>query len=75
MGKCSKKNQFVQFGVTVTVFLFLLYVLLWFITERKPGDCDQDIQKKKEALDQKLDMLSRERAMHRCEKREVARQF
>uniref|UniRef100_A0A8C3Q8G5 Uncharacterized protein n=1 Tax=Geospiza parvula TaxID=87175 RepID=A0A8C3Q8G5_GEOPR len=43
--------------------------------KRKPGDCDQDIQKKKEALDQKLDMLSRERAMHRCEKREVARQF
>ncbi|NWU25343.1 SETX helicase, partial [Dyaphorophyia castanea] len=41
--------------------------------KRKPGDCDQDIQKKKEALDQKLDMLSRERAMHRCEKREVAR--
>ncbi|NWT57906.1 SETX helicase, partial [Erythrocercus mccallii] len=39
--------------------------------KRKPGDCDQDIQKKKEALDQKLDMLSRERAMHRCEKREV----
>ncbi|NXD00925.1 SETX helicase, partial [Certhia familiaris] len=38
--------------------------------KRKPGDCDQDIQKKKEALDQKLDMLSRERAMHRCEKRE-----
>ncbi|XP_015500342.1 probable helicase senataxin [Parus major] len=38
--------------------------------KRKPGDCDQDIQKKKEALDQKLDMLSRERAMHKCEKRE-----
>ncbi|NWV10108.1 SETX helicase, partial [Ptilonorhynchus violaceus] len=38
--------------------------------KRKPGDCDQDVQKKKEALDQKLDMLSRERAMHRCEKRE-----
>ncbi|XP_064583936.1 probable helicase senataxin isoform X2 [Zonotrichia leucophrys gambelii] len=38
--------------------------------KRKPGDCDQDIQKKKEALDQKLDLLSRERAMHRCEKRE-----
>ncbi|NXB80628.1 SETX helicase, partial [Donacobius atricapilla] len=41
--------------------------------KRKPGDCDQDIQKRKEALDQKLDMLSRERAMHKCEKREVAR--
>ncbi|NXI24394.1 SETX helicase, partial [Sterrhoptilus dennistouni] len=38
--------------------------------KRKPGDCDQDIQKKKEALDQKLDMLSRERAMHKCEKKE-----
>ncbi|NWH83342.1 SETX helicase, partial [Aegithalos caudatus] len=38
--------------------------------KRKPGDCDQDIQKKKEALDQKLDMLSRERAMHKCGKRE-----
>ncbi|NWI38520.1 SETX helicase, partial [Picathartes gymnocephalus] len=38
--------------------------------KRKPGDCDQDIQKRKEALDQKLDMLSRERAKHRCEKRE-----
>ncbi|NXV10131.1 SETX helicase, partial [Cettia cetti] len=38
--------------------------------KRKPGDGDQDIQKKKEALDQKLDMLSRERAMHKCEKRE-----
>ncbi|NWR45414.1 SETX helicase, partial [Regulus satrapa] len=38
--------------------------------KRKPGDCDQDIQKRKEALDQKLDILSRERARHRCEKRE-----
>ncbi|XP_050175668.1 LOW QUALITY PROTEIN: probable helicase senataxin [Myiozetetes cayanensis] len=38
--------------------------------KRKPGDSDQDIQKKKAALDQKLDMLSRQRAMHRCEKRE-----
>ncbi|XP_013049435.3 probable helicase senataxin [Anser cygnoides] len=38
--------------------------------KRKPGDRDQDIQKKKAALDQKLDMLSRQRAMHRCEKRE-----
>uniref|UniRef100_A0A672UMM1 Senataxin n=1 Tax=Strigops habroptila TaxID=2489341 RepID=A0A672UMM1_STRHB len=39
--------------------------------KRKPADCDQDIQKKKAALDQKLDMLSRQRAMHRCEKKEV----
>ncbi|KFV98984.1 putative helicase senataxin, partial [Fulmarus glacialis] len=39
--------------------------------KRRPADCDQDIQKKKEALDQRLDMLSRQRAMHRCEKREV----
>ncbi|NXD24483.1 SETX helicase, partial [Spelaeornis formosus] len=38
--------------------------------KRKPGDCDQDIQKKKEALDQKLDLLSRERARHRCGKTE-----
>ncbi|NXC45496.1 SETX helicase, partial [Penelope pileata] len=38
--------------------------------KRKPNDRDQDIQKRKEALDQKLDMLSRQRAMHRCEKRE-----
>ncbi|KAM6372040.1 putative helicase senataxin isoform 2-T2 [Pluvialis apricaria] len=38
--------------------------------KRKPSDSDQDIQKKKAALDQKLDMLSRQRAMHRCEKRE-----
>ncbi|NXJ10587.1 SETX helicase, partial [Odontophorus gujanensis] len=38
--------------------------------KRKPADRDQDIQKKKAALDQKLDMLSRQRAMHRCEKRE-----
>ncbi|XP_035197919.1 probable helicase senataxin isoform X2 [Oxyura jamaicensis] len=38
--------------------------------KRKPGDRDQDIQKKKAALDQKLDMLSRQRAMHRCGKRE-----
>ncbi|XP_010078865.1 PREDICTED: probable helicase senataxin [Pterocles gutturalis] len=38
--------------------------------KRKPADCDQDIQKKKEALDQQLDMLSRQRALHRCEKRE-----
>ncbi|NXF99344.1 SETX helicase, partial [Sakesphorus luctuosus] len=38
--------------------------------KRKPWDSDQDIQKKKAALDQKLDQLSRERAMHRCEKRE-----
>ncbi|NWU65062.1 SETX helicase, partial [Pterocles burchelli] len=40
--------------------------------KRKPADCDQDIQKKKEALDQQLDMLSRQRALHRCEKREVS---
>ncbi|NXS73828.1 SETX helicase, partial [Pandion haliaetus] len=39
--------------------------------KRKPADCDQDIQKKKASLDQKLDMLSRQRAMYRCEKREV----
>ncbi|XP_009959633.1 PREDICTED: probable helicase senataxin [Leptosomus discolor] len=38
--------------------------------KRKPADCDQDIQKRKAALDQKLDMLSRERARHRCGKRE-----
>ncbi|KAM6047412.1 putative helicase senataxin isoform 2-T5 [Theristicus caerulescens] len=38
--------------------------------KRKPSDCDQDIQKKKAALDQQLDMLSRQRAMHRCEKKE-----
>ncbi|KAM6243723.1 putative helicase senataxin isoform 2-T3 [Porphyrio hochstetteri] len=38
--------------------------------KRKPGDCDQDIQKKKAALDQQLDLLSRQRAMHRCEKKE-----
>ncbi|XP_017665708.1 PREDICTED: probable helicase senataxin isoform X2 [Lepidothrix coronata] len=36
--------------------------------KRKPGDSDQDVQKKKAALDQKLDMLSRQRAMHRCER-------
>ncbi|KAM8995468.1 putative helicase senataxin isoform 1-T1 [Ara ararauna] len=40
--------------------------------KRKPADCDQDIQKRKAALDQKLDMLSRQRAMHRCEKKEVS---
>ncbi|NXF46395.1 SETX helicase, partial [Oceanites oceanicus] len=39
--------------------------------KRKPVDCDQDIQKKKAALDQQLDMLSRQRAMNRCERREV----
>lgn len=55
------------------VFLFLMYVFFCFIIERKPADCDQDIQKKKAALDQKLDMLSRQRAMHRCEKKEVVR--
>ncbi|KAM6316446.1 putative helicase senataxin isoform 2-T2 [Podargus strigoides] len=38
--------------------------------KRKPADSDQDIEKKKAALDQQLDMLSRQRAMHRCEKRE-----
>ncbi|NXP05391.1 SETX helicase, partial [Thinocorus orbignyianus] len=40
--------------------------------KRKPSDYDQDIQKRKAALDQKLDMLSRQRAMCRCEKREVS---
>ncbi|NXL28266.1 SETX helicase, partial [Glaucidium brasilianum] len=40
--------------------------------KRKPTECDQDIQKKKAALDQKLDMLSRQRAMRRCERREVS---
>ncbi|NXN29358.1 SETX helicase, partial [Nycticryphes semicollaris] len=40
--------------------------------KRKPSDYDQDIQKRKAALDQKLDMLSRQRAMNRCERREVS---
>ncbi|XP_071622724.1 probable helicase senataxin isoform X2 [Heliangelus exortis] len=40
--------------------------------KRKPTDCDQDMQKKKAALDQQLDLLSRQRAMHRCQKREVS---
>ncbi|NXH77429.1 SETX helicase, partial [Hydrobates tethys] len=39
--------------------------------KRKLAECDPDIQKKKAALDQQLDMLSRQRAMHRCEKREI----
>ncbi|NXA34857.1 SETX helicase, partial [Eudromia elegans] len=39
--------------------------------KRKLPNRDQDIQKRKEALDQKLDMLSRQRARHRCEKREI----
>ncbi|NXG34745.1 SETX helicase, partial [Dromaius novaehollandiae] len=39
--------------------------------KRRLPNHDQSIQKRKEALDQKLDMLSRERAMHRCEKREI----
>ncbi|PKK24249.1 senataxin [Columba livia] len=38
--------------------------------KRRPADCDQDIQKKKAALDQELDRLSRQRARDRCEKRE-----
>ncbi|NXG61810.1 SETX helicase, partial [Hemiprocne comata] len=38
--------------------------------KRKPTECDQDMQKRKAALDQQLDMLARQRAMHRCEKRE-----
>ncbi|XP_009997180.1 PREDICTED: probable helicase senataxin [Chaetura pelagica] len=38
--------------------------------KRKPTDGDQDMQKRKAALDQQLDMLARQRAMHRCEKRE-----
>ncbi|XP_062446695.1 probable helicase senataxin isoform X2 [Rhea pennata] len=38
---------------------------------RKLPNRDQGIQKRKEALDQKLDMLSRQRAMHRCEKKEI----
>ncbi|NXX74341.1 SETX helicase, partial [Urocolius indicus] len=38
--------------------------------KRKPSDCDQDIEKRKAGLDQKLDLLSRQRAMHRFEKRE-----
>ncbi|NXP55202.1 SETX helicase, partial [Heliornis fulica] len=40
--------------------------------KRKPADCDHDIQKRKAALDQQLDMLSRQRAMHRCERKEVS---
>ncbi|XP_064324761.1 probable helicase senataxin isoform X1 [Phalacrocorax carbo] len=43
--------------------------------KRKPADYDQDIQKKKAALDQQLDMLSRQRAMHRCEKREISQKL
>ncbi|KAM9271460.1 putative helicase senataxin isoform 2-T3 [Morus bassanus] len=43
--------------------------------KRKPADCDQDIQKRKAALDQQLDMLSRQRAMHRCEKREISQKL
>ncbi|NXY44326.1 SETX helicase, partial [Ceuthmochares aereus] len=39
---------------------------------RMPGDCDQDIQKKKAALDRQLDELSRQRAMRRCERMKVS---
>uniref|UniRef100_A0A8B9PCW7 Senataxin n=1 Tax=Apteryx owenii TaxID=8824 RepID=A0A8B9PCW7_APTOW len=42
--------------------------------KRKLPNHDQGIQKRKEALDQKLDMLSRQRAMHRCEKREILKE-
>ncbi|XP_071673598.1 probable helicase senataxin isoform X2 [Patagioenas fasciata] len=38
--------------------------------KRRPADCDWDIQKRKAALDQELDRLSRQRARDRCEKRE-----
>ncbi|NWQ79722.1 SETX helicase, partial [Columbina picui] len=41
--------------------------------KRRPADCDRDIQKRKAALDQELDRLSRQRARDRCEKREVGR--
>ncbi|NXX91896.1 SETX helicase, partial [Centropus bengalensis] len=40
--------------------------------KRRPADCDQDIQKKKEALDQQLDKLSRQRAMLRYDKMKVS---
>ncbi|NWH81927.1 SETX helicase, partial [Piaya cayana] len=39
---------------------------------RMPANCDRDIQKKKAALDRQLDELSRQRAMHRCEKTKVS---
>ncbi|NWH60648.1 SETX helicase, partial [Geococcyx californianus] len=38
---------------------------------RMPSDGDQDIQRKKAALDRQLDELSRQRAMHRCDKIKV----
>ncbi|NWX06446.1 SETX helicase, partial [Caloenas nicobarica] len=43
--------------------------------KRRPADCDRDIQRKKAALDQELDRLSRQRARDRCEKREVGRKY
>ncbi|NWU94241.1 SETX helicase, partial [Upupa epops] len=38
--------------------------------KRKTTDFEQDLQKKKEAIDQRLDVLIRQRAMNKCEKRE-----
>ncbi|KFQ28211.1 putative helicase senataxin, partial [Merops nubicus] len=40
--------------------------------KRKTADLERNIQKKKEAIDRRLDELIRQRAMNRCEKREVS---
>ncbi|NXD75034.1 SETX helicase, partial [Halcyon senegalensis] len=40
--------------------------------KRKTADLERNIQKKKEAIDQRLDELIRQRAMNKCGKREVS---
>ncbi|NXH11601.1 SETX helicase, partial [Bucco capensis] len=42
--------------------------------KRKTADLERDMQKRKEAIDQRLDELIRQRAMNKCGKREVGRE-
>ncbi|XP_025067060.1 probable helicase senataxin isoform X2 [Alligator sinensis] len=78
LGNCGDINL-VRLGpqksISIDVLRFSLDSQVSYRMNRGHSGRDQDIHKRKEALDRQLDMLSRQRAMDRCEKREKSQQL
>lgn len=78
LGNCGDINL-VRLGpeksISIDVLRFSLDSQVSHRMNRGQPGRDQDIHRKKEALDRQLDMLSRQRAMDRCEKREKSQKL
>ncbi|KYO23328.1 putative helicase senataxin [Alligator mississippiensis] len=78
LGNCGDINL-VRLGpqksISIDVLRFSLDSQVSYRMNRGHSGRDQDIHKRKEALDRELDMLARQRAMDRCEKREKSQQL